>query len=100
MIARRWHGIVPKAKADPYRKLMLDIAIPDYRSVPGNRGARSEERRVGKEWVITCSTRRSPYHVITKKWIISHRSDSRLILINHMIIKLVYSKLLEKNIYY
>jgi len=39
MIARRWHGIVPAAKAEAYFKLMLDIAIPDYRSVDGNRGA-------------------------------------------------------------
>ncbi|KGB54125.1 hypothetical protein FG91_02374 [Sphingopyxis sp. LC81] len=39
MIARRWHGIVPKDKADAYLKLMLDVAIPDYRSVAGNRGA-------------------------------------------------------------
>jgi len=48
MIARRWHGIVPKAKADPYRKLMLDIAIPDYRSVPGNRGAWCLQREEGE----------------------------------------------------
>ena len=39
MIARRWHGVVPKVKAEAYRQLMLDIAIPDYRSVPGNCGA-------------------------------------------------------------
>src|SRR3546814_13457534 len=26
------------------------------------RGARSEERRVGKEWVSTCRSRWSPYH--------------------------------------
>jgi hypothetical protein len=39
MIARRWHGIVPTDKADAYFRLMLDVAIPDYRSVAGNRGA-------------------------------------------------------------
>ena len=39
MIARRWHGIVPAAKADAYRSLMVGVALPDYRSVPGNMGA-------------------------------------------------------------
>jgi hypothetical protein len=48
MIARRWHGAVPKAKAEAYRKLMLDIAIPDYRSVPGNRGAWCLHREEGE----------------------------------------------------
>jgi len=39
MIARRWHGRVPGAKAEAYLKLMRDVAVPDYRAVPGNRGA-------------------------------------------------------------
>ena len=39
MIARRWHGRVPASKADEYLRLMRDVAIPDYRSVAGNRGA-------------------------------------------------------------
>ena len=39
MIARIWHGKVPLAKADEYLKLMRSVAIPDYQSVPGNRGA-------------------------------------------------------------
>jgi len=47
MIARRWHGRVPDAKAEAYLKLMRDVAIPDYRSVPGNRGAWCLHRREG-----------------------------------------------------
>ena len=39
MIARRWHGRVPDAKADEYLALMRDVALPDYRGTPGNRGA-------------------------------------------------------------
>jgi hypothetical protein len=39
MIARIWHGIVPLAKADEYLTLMRKVALPEYRSTPGNRGA-------------------------------------------------------------
>jgi heme-degrading monooxygenase HmoA len=39
MIARMWHGRVPVAKSDEYLKLMRRVAIPDYKSTPGNRGA-------------------------------------------------------------
>lgn len=39
MIARRWHGRVPAEKAPAYLQLMREVAIPDYRSVAGNRGA-------------------------------------------------------------
>jgi len=44
MIARLWHGMVPKAKADAYLGLMRSVAIPDYRSIAGNRGAWSLHR--------------------------------------------------------
>ena len=47
MIARRWHGRVPEAKAEAYLKLMREVAIPDYRSVSGNRGAWCLHRREG-----------------------------------------------------
>ena len=36
MIARMWHGRTPIAKADAYEALLNRIAIPDYRSIPGN----------------------------------------------------------------
>ncbi|MBO9517543.1 MAG: hypothetical protein J7493_05710 [Porphyrobacter sp.] len=39
MIARRWHGRVPNSLADEYLRLMQDVALPDYRSTEGNRGA-------------------------------------------------------------
>jgi len=39
MIARRWHGRVPAAKANDYLRLMREVALPDYRSTEGNRGA-------------------------------------------------------------
>ena len=39
MITRIWHGRTTAAKADEYLHLMRSIAIPDYRSTPGNQGA-------------------------------------------------------------
>ena len=39
MIARRWHGRVSNAVAERYLALMRDVALPDYRGTPGNRGA-------------------------------------------------------------
>jgi hypothetical protein len=39
MIARIWHGAVPAAKGEEYLKRMRNIALPDYKSIPGNRGA-------------------------------------------------------------
>jgi hypothetical protein len=39
MIARIWHGVVPAAKGDAYLDRMRKVALPDYRSISGNRGA-------------------------------------------------------------
>jgi heme-degrading monooxygenase HmoA len=39
MIARIWHGIVPKQRSAEYLELMRTRALPDYRRVPGNEGA-------------------------------------------------------------
>ena len=39
MIARRWHGRVPAAKAAEYLRLMKDVGLADYRSTAGNREA-------------------------------------------------------------
>ena len=36
MIARRWHGRIPAAKAEEYLRLMREVALPDYRSTEGN----------------------------------------------------------------
>lgn len=47
MIARRWHGRVPAAKADEYLKLSKDVGLADYRSTEGNIGAWCLHRREG-----------------------------------------------------
>jgi heme-degrading monooxygenase HmoA len=47
MIARRWHGRVPAAKAEEYLKLSEDVGLADYRSTEGNRGAWCLHRREG-----------------------------------------------------
>ena len=48
MIARRWHGRVPDEKAEAYLRLMREVALPDYKSVAGNRGAWCLHRRDGE----------------------------------------------------
>ena len=48
MIARRWHGRVPAAKAEDYLRLMEEVGLPDYRSTEGNRGAWCLHRREGE----------------------------------------------------
>ena len=39
MIARMWHSAVPAAKSEEYLNRMRRIALPDYQSISGNRGA-------------------------------------------------------------
>lgn len=38
MIARRWHGRVPAAKAEAYHTYLLRTGLADYRATAGNRG--------------------------------------------------------------
>jgi heme-degrading monooxygenase HmoA len=40
MIARVWHGVVPRDKADGYGKYLSDSdrGVRDYQRLPGNRG--------------------------------------------------------------
>ena len=47
MIVRMWHGIVPTAKAEAYRKFTNERAIPDYQSVTGNISVHILERTEG-----------------------------------------------------
>ena len=47
MIARRWHGRVPAAKAEQYLQLMKEVGLADYRSTARNRGAWCLHRRDG-----------------------------------------------------
>ena len=44
MIVRMWHGRVDKANAAEYRAFLIERALPDYRSVPGNLNAYILER--------------------------------------------------------
>ena len=39
MIGRIWHGMVLAAKAEEYLTRMRTVALPDYQSISGNRGA-------------------------------------------------------------
>jgi heme-degrading monooxygenase HmoA len=39
MIARLWHGAVPATKSEEYLNRMRKVALPDYKSISGNRGA-------------------------------------------------------------
>ena len=48
MIARRWHGRVPAAKAEEYLALMREVALPDYRSTAGHPGAWCLHRAEGE----------------------------------------------------
>jgi hypothetical protein len=48
MIVRNWHGRVPSALTDRYLTLMREVALPDYKSTPGNLGAWCLTRREGE----------------------------------------------------
>jgi len=48
MIARHWHGRVPATLAADYLKLMSDVALPDYRAIPGNLSALCLHRAEGE----------------------------------------------------
>src|ERR1700733_9440087 len=39
VIARMWHGSVPASRSEEYLTRMRQIALPDYKTVSGNRGA-------------------------------------------------------------
>jgi heme-degrading monooxygenase HmoA len=47
MVTRIWHGATTRAKSDEYLNLMRTVAIPDYRSTPGNQGAYALRRIEG-----------------------------------------------------
>jgi heme-degrading monooxygenase HmoA len=40
MIARIWHGRTPVDKGDAYLRFLIERAVPDYESVPGNLSVR------------------------------------------------------------
>ncbi len=39
MITRIWHGTTSLENSDEYLEKMKSVALPDYRSTPGNKGA-------------------------------------------------------------
>ena len=39
MIARLWRGAVAARDGEEYLRLMREVAVPDYRAIPGNLGA-------------------------------------------------------------
>jgi heme-degrading monooxygenase HmoA len=47
MVTRIWHGATPASKSDEYLNLMRAVAIPDYRSTQGNKGAYALRRMEG-----------------------------------------------------
>ena len=47
MIARIWHGVTRASDFDAYWRLLQELAIPDYRRTPGNRGVRLFRRLDG-----------------------------------------------------
>jgi heme-degrading monooxygenase HmoA len=40
VIARIWHGRTPADKGDAYLAFLIERAVPDYKSVPGNKSVR------------------------------------------------------------
>jgi len=56
MIARIWRGRTPIEKADAYLEFLRQQAVPDYRSIRGNRGVfilRSEEGAEARFLILT-----------------------------------------------
>lgn len=47
MIARTWHGIVPREQAAAYHAYLLRTGVPDYQATPGNRGVYVLQRLEG-----------------------------------------------------
>ena len=49
MIARIWHGVTPKSKADEYVEYLNKTGVPDYRAVEGNLGVHVLRRIEGEQ---------------------------------------------------
>lgn len=47
MIARMWHGKVPKEKSEAYHKYLLKTGLKDYAKIEGNRGVKLLKRDEG-----------------------------------------------------
>ncbi len=47
MIARMWHGRVPKEKSEAYYKFLLETGLKDYAQTEGNEGVQLLKRDEG-----------------------------------------------------
>ena len=76
MIARIWHGATPATISDEYLNLMRTVAIRDYRSTPGNKGAYALRRIEGDTAHFLMATATSPLGYVrvlsgpTLKWVL------------------------------
>ena len=57
MIARKWHGRVPAAKAERYYEYLLRTGLADYRNTPGNLGVLVERWTEGEVSHFLITTR-------------------------------------------
>ena len=48
MIARSWHGAVPRERAEAYHAYLLQTGVPDLRATPGNQGVYVMRRTEGE----------------------------------------------------
>jgi heme-degrading monooxygenase HmoA len=55
-VVRIWRGRVPAGLASSYLRLMGEVAVPDYRSTPGNRAAFTLHRQEGPLIVVMMVT--------------------------------------------
>jgi heme-degrading monooxygenase HmoA len=56
MIARMWHGRVPKEKAEQYHLFLIKTGLSDYGKTPGNRGVfllKRDENEVTHIYTLT-----------------------------------------------
>lgn len=56
MIARIWHGKTDAKNFEPYTDFLKEVAIPDYESIPGNKGMTFLRRIEKKEAHFTLVT--------------------------------------------
>ena len=49
LVARTWHGRVPREKAEAYEQFLARTGYPDYAATPGNRGMLALRRDDGAE---------------------------------------------------
>lgn len=56
MIARMWHGAVPRDKSEEYHQYLLDTGLKDYEKVEGNRGAfllKTDDEKITHYYTLT-----------------------------------------------